>query len=283
MLKNPIILSILVLFSFVITLGGAYLLGQKKGSATSSQASLSENQKRLRAKPGTERENARAITTSRKSNETDRTDEKADTWGSMDKEKNSEPETPSPSQTEAKEALENLPIEHSIQKISAIILNEEADDEVAVPYAMLGYLYSVSESDFQELSAQAFENATELAKTDSQRVDVVFYHTKALLHQEKQREALALIGDLELRSIPQNTHYFELTILAATALEDLKEVDKAITTYVQLMDTIKTHKLNEDPEVDNVYRMAAYKLSMLYRKNGQDTSALALARQMDYD
>jgi hypothetical protein len=283
MSKNPIFLTVLLVGLFAVTLTGAYLLGQSKGSSKSSTSSLNQNEKRLRAKTGTERKNAKALTTSRKSNETDRTDEKADVWGSLEKDQGSKSKKESLTLKKAKTALEGLPTSEAIQKISTIILATEDPEALVVPYAMLGYLYGISDSELLELSVEAFERAQELATSNFQQVEITFYQAKALSHQEKYQDVILLIGDLSLESVPENSHYFELGILAGVALEKLGEDEKAQMAYKEIMDTIKIHELNEDSDLDNIYRMAGFKLAKLYRKNGQDNSALALARQLNGD
>ena len=281
MLKNPIILTLLLIVFFSGALAGAYLLGQNKGGGSSSStSSLNKNEKRLRAKAGTERKNARALTTSRKSSETERTDEKAEIWGSLEKGKPEQPKKVSLILSQAETAMKNLPTDESIQKISSIILAQENNNLVAIPYAMLGYLYIISDPQLRELSVETFRKSLELGETDFQRVEIFFYYAKALIHQEKYQETLDLIGNLSITAIPKNPHYFELGILAAIAMERLGEDEKAQMTYKELMETIQIHHLNDYPDIDNVFRMAAYKLAKLYRKNGLDNSALALARQI---
>jgi tetratricopeptide (TPR) repeat protein len=283
MSKNPLLLTLMMIVLFAGTLMGAYLLGQNKGGSSSSTASLNKNEKRLRAKPGTEKSNARALTTSRKSNETGRTDEDVKIWGSLEKEEASQPKKVSPTLDQAEAAMENLSTEDSIQKISSIILTQEKSGAVAIHYAMLGYLYGISDSSLGELSIAAFEQSMELAESSFQRIEITFYRTKTLIHQGKPKEALDLIEDLNIASIPRESHYFQLGILAGIALEKLGENEKAQMTYKEIMETIKIHQLNDDPVVDNIYRMAGYKLAQLYRKTGQESSAIALARQMNGD
>ena len=81
--ERPGLIMFIMFLVLMLMFGAAYYLGQQEQGAQTSSAGQ-KPVKKFRAKPGTERKNVRALTSSQPSEKEETSDKPIDIWGDLD-------------------------------------------------------------------------------------------------------------------------------------------------------------------------------------------------------
>lgn len=293
---KPYMVVVGVVGIFLLALAGAALLSGGVGGSSSSSTSTTPV-KKFRAKPGTQRENARAIISDAPSIPSDNqspgdsstTPQKPiEVWGRFDSPDEeaiprmaSEELTPrTPSEDAAWSALEHPSTEEAIESLTGQL--EVLDDSQAASdlYSALGTLYA-RQGRFETGEVEAaFAQALKAAVSDAQRIGVEYEEAKALMQHGEAARALETIRKLEGKDLPDARMRAELSVMEGMALEKSGDVEGAIASYESLLDEGLGADGEKDRGILGIYRQAALRLTRIYRKLGREEDAEKVARSV---
>ena len=274
MLQKPVVLLVVMVVSLVLTSMLAFWIGQRESDTSSDVTRKPMN--RLRAQPGTERANARALTSSIPSTEKNRSSSAVEVWGSLEPAEGDD----ELSQVEKKtqKALTASSPEAGLSQLLDDVAFDETNETDSLVYAGIAMLYTQIDSpDFDESSAY-FEKAWANAKTTDQQVEVAYFESRVLLQQGKIGEVFEVLTRFENASLPASGYSLELGIIIGMAYEELNHDRDAIAAYEHTMVQAKSVGLERSAQVSDVYRTAAYRLSQLYTNSGELEEAQRVAR-----
>jgi tetratricopeptide (TPR) repeat protein len=274
MSKHPMVIIISVVMGFVVMCGLAFWLGQQQEKRSSSGVSIPV--KRFRAKEGTERKNARALTSSIPSPETDRSREPVEVWGSLDKPDDAT--SPSREDASVRSALEASSPAAGIQELLERLAFADEEDVTSIERAALAYLYTRLDPPDTERAEALFAQAWNTGNTRESQVEVIYFVSKAALEQGQYREVFSALQRLGTEQLPASGYALELGIMAGIAYEGLGDTDAARTAYTHTMEQAKGIGLDANHQVRNAYRMAGLRLGMLHRSAGETRQAATLGK-----
>lgn len=293
--KRPVILILLLVLSFTAAVGlAAWVQGQRpSGSSGSTQRKAA---KKLRARPGTQRENARALLGSTPSlpsgasageagkNRSARRDP-IEVWGYIAKPKDDG--TPRSAEDRlADEALVAPTAEEGIAKILDYLEASETGGESSQLFTTLGTLYAGQEPVDLEKMQRAFNMAASMARNPGERVEAHYQQAKMLLRlgfTELALEALEQTPTEEGAAVEPGrpaARIVELGVMLGIAQEIAGDLEKARAAYEQAMEDAVALGDSAEPQIVNVYRQAGLRLARLHRRQGRENEAARVARHM---
>jgi len=275
--KKSTLVVVSVLLGFVLMCGLAFWLGQQQEKGIAKQSS--EPVKRFRAKPGTERKNARALTSSIPSPEKNRSTKPVKEWGSLDK-----PEE-GPKQSAEEKVLREIMMsaspEEAIQQLLERMAFTDEGDVSPTEQAILAYMYSRLDPPDMERADELFSTAWESDTSKQSQVEVVYFISKAALEQGRYEDVFTNLNRLGTGGLPASGYALELGIMAGIAYEGLGDKDGARKAYEHAMNQARTIGLDTNYQVGNAYRAAGLRLGMLHRSAGDDRQAPALGKRVN--
>lgn len=275
--KNPYMLLVLIVGAFAFALGGAFYFGERDGTTRSTASTPSAPIKKFRAKPGTERKNARALTSSVPSVKEETTDRPIEVWGSLDK---SPPEPPrTKSQRIVDAALESADPKHAIAMISEQLAKEGEGGEGARLHAALGLVLSQIEPVDAVAVERAFSDAYRLVETDENRYSVVTQHAKSYLRLGDYDRALAIVDDVDFERAQPSQSFLELAVLKGVTLERLGNAEEAEAAFRWTMRMAESG--GDVHKFEGVYRQAGLLLVRLCRAQGRARDATRIVRKIN--
>lgn len=239
--------------------------------------------KKFRAKPGTQRENARAIISSTPSipaaDQSSELQEPAEVWGRLDS-PNNLPAPRSPAQAAAQSALENPSTEAAVKQVVEAL--EATDDAQAVSelYSALGTLYAW-QGRFESGQVQdVFAQALDAAGSEVERIRVEFSEAKAFMQHGDEEYTLEAIRELKAKDLTDTRMRAELGVMEGMTLERTGDLKKAISSYEGVLDGGLSAGGHDDDKILNVFRQAGLRLARLYRSVGREEDAKIVAQRV---
>lgn len=243
--------AVFLLFALMIL---AALFG---GPPETSGSGVRQPVKKFRAKPGTQRKNARALISSTPSIPSERvrdgggSEKPIEVWGRLG--------DPNEERTKSDSGLSEL----AIAKLLQNTLSEfQGTEDVQV----------------LELSAANFRQALTVA-TPEQRSELIYLRAKAFQAQGEEAlalEALQLQNDDPEITSPRDA---ELAIMQGVLLESSGNSEAALKAYRKSFDSVKAALSKTTGLSADVARQAALRLSRLYRKLGDEKAAQGVSRE----
>ena len=273
--KQQTYLVAAMVFVFAITIGGAYWYGKLDHSASASSAPV----KKFRAKPGTERENARALLSSAPSAPEETTSKPIKIWGSLERDE--------PLRKKEREAVKILiDFDDPEAAVAQILARLENPEEDASPSSM-AYLYAALAAQYLQLepldaahAEEVYEQALALVGDSGAHIYVVHLYADALL-QAEEFERLSEVTALDGYAFyPPSASLLELGVFRGVALEHLGRSDEALIVYLQVVDVAIVSDGDLSEEASNIFRQASLRLARIYRAQGRTGEAKAVARRV---
>lgn len=286
--KRPLVILIAMIFGFT----AAMVLAARYGGGTASnsgESGQSTATKKLRAKPGTERKNARAIVSSTAAKQSPSSgngghtrSEPLEVWG---RPKLSEPSTSPKTEAEriAGEALNAASPEEGVEQILERLSEPGAEEspDVSRLYATLGTLYARREPLDLEAMRHAFERAVSAAATPGETEEAVYRQAKAMMQLGQDDLALRALTGAPPGDGPVTARGLELGVMRGMAFEKAGDTEKALAAYEETMESAVKGGENSSEAIASVFRQAGLRLARLHRRLGQTQEANQVARHMN--
>ena len=284
--KNPTVLLVVLLISFAVAIGVASQFGGSQAASGSSKAAPAAA-KKLRAKPGTQREKARALlgsTASLPSGETgskgSQNKKPTEVWGHLAKSR--EEVQKSVAQRIAQEALSGSSANEGIERIRERLASGNDSAESAELFSAMGMLYARMKPIDLDVIREAFAMARSSAQTPEQRIEAIYREAKAFMALEQTELALQAMNGIPEDPGEAVSRRVELGILRGIAYESAGNRDKAVESYEAALRVAIESKESPYSDMAYAYRQGALRLSRLYRKEGDDPNADRVTREMQY-
>ena len=266
---------VVMLCVFGLTIGGAYLYGEREQSATVSSAPV----KKFRAKEGTERENARALLSSAPSVPEETATKPIEVWGSLDRDE--------PARKQEREAVQDLiDFDDPRAAMTQIFERLEKPKDEASPsgsaylYAALAGQYAQLEPPDAARAEEAYEHALALVGDSSTHIYVVYLYAEALL-KAGDFERLAEVAELDgYEFYSLSAILLELGVFRGVAFEKLGRSDEALMAYAQVVAAAIASDGELSEKASSIFRQASLRLARSYRAQGRTGEAKAVARRV---
>jgi hypothetical protein len=265
--------------AFLVMVGVAVFFSNMEGTRgglSSSPIAPDGPLKKLRAKPGTQRENARALLSSREEAPEDPLapayDGETKIWGSLEGEGSGRTRSSDASLTQA------APGDALQWALEALESNREvslAERHAAVGFA-LARQYPV---DLEAIEA-AFANARGHVKSEGQRQAVVYFLCKAYLELGDDAALSQVLSEVPPERLLPDARSLEIGMIQAIAAERAGQPELAEVAYAWVLEAARGWALLGDSRAEGVFRQAARRLAHLYREQGDEERAFTTAQRM---
>jgi len=272
--QQTLILAAVLLF-MAVSLALAYFIGTNRSPGAAAAPLVPV--KKFRAKPGTERENARALLSSVPSVNEETTDDPLEVWGSLDQ-SDSSPENKSLILDIRDGVSPDDAIDTIERRLAALPLAGNDTERAELEAAMATWMLAQDPPD-EEGAQRAFARAEELATTPDARVSVDRLRLRALLAQEDFEGILASTAPERYIDAPLSAARLEIELARGIAFGRLANPAEAEQVFTVAIDAaMDSHRVS--PEIESIVRLLALHLGRLYREDGRDTNAIGLSRRL---
>lgn len=282
MSENPIWIIVGTFMALMVMFGAAFYFEQRQ-TETSTSPAAQKPVKKFRAKPGTERENARALVSSQPSVSEEKTKEDIDVWGSLEKDEAS-PKTTT-------ESVVSAAFSSGSPEEGARLLLEElrTPGEIKQPgliYASLAAMYWSMDPPMTEEAEKALALAWSTATTPMGKLEATYAQASYDLSKgdiESMMKTLDRLSDLD---VPLTSHTLELGVMLGIGYESLGMMDEARIAYESVMKDAEDVDITKHRAAADVYRQAGLRLAAWHRTQGDPreakTVALTVQRMLDF-
>ena len=269
--------------AFLLMVMLAFVVGGIRSSASDTASSTpipaDKPLKKLRAKPGAERENARALLSFREEAPDDRTPSTRETpppvWGSLES-------GASPGEAPSRDnRLAHATPEEALQIVLA--MSEEADDEATSRTersAALGFVLARQVERNEEAVERAFRKAKRSIVGDDDLQAFLYFRCKAWLITRNYQAIHDELAKHSSEWLQPGARSLEIGMMRAFAEEHLEQEADAEVAYRWVMEAAHSWQCLDEPRCEGIYRQAARRLSRLYRKQGLNQEAVATTERM---
>ncbi len=275
------VIAIMVVF-FAGLVAAAYF-GQRQAG---EPAAISTT-RRFTAKPGTMREKAIALTTSKRSLESERSSGASADGEASRRERplrayslsgpdDEQRPAPSPETRTARAALNAANPEEGMRQIMAALDMPHEPEEAAHLYAALGQLHSRADPPELARAIAAFDEAYRRTEDPAMRAAILEQQAPILAQQDSPAKALQRIEALLQESAPENLACTRLRALAGRIHEETGAMEKALAAYQQAFEDAQ-RRLEENPDAADTLRMTGLRLTRLLRAMGRIEEAESVA------
>ena len=276
---NPAVVIVGLVLILIVLLAGASFVGQREevGRAEANR----QPAKKFRAKSGTERKNARALTSSQRSAPEEKGEGKQRVWGSlesMDKKK-----VLTRTEQSVKKELDSDTPEEGIRTLLKRLNDMDGNQQTSTVYSALASMYRELDPPMLDEAEKALALAWEHAQTIEEKTEAVYVRVVHDLSQGDFEGMLEAIGRLEGEELPVSGQSLELGVMMGVAYEQLGFTEDAKTSYRNIMEQAKGLGLNEHEDIADMYRRAGLNLSLILRGEGNEQEAQLLSRRVRSD
>ncbi len=260
----------------LVVMAIAALVASLIGSGDFSRSSSTSNGT-FRAKPGTQRESAKALVNEGReygdSGKPGTSTSEVEVWGRFESSSGAG-ESAGDAGERVEDILEYKPAAQAITELEAEIARSEAPSEL---YAALGLLYAIEEGSDSERAESAFLLALSTARDDAEVLEAAYFQMKVYLAQEEYQVILDLLDRVQPDTSPFEARALEVEIMRANAQAGTGDSEKAVETLKQILDRRDAGEMEPESSVENVFRQAGLRLMRLYRSLGRDDEAEKVA------
>ena len=275
--RHQTILVLVLLFVFAVTIGVTYWLGE--GGGSSSVSSARDPVKKLRAKPGTQREGARAILSSVPSVPEETTTAPVKIWGSLDSGRGEDKAGRARAEEAASLEASGATVQVLHNDIEAA-LEEGNAVGVAYLYGALAAQHARSQPPRLDLAEEAYQQALSQASGPDVVVFVVSMYAGGLLDAGAFQRLADLAEISAYEAYPFSAPLLRLALIRGMALEKLDRSEEALVAYQQAFDASLRAGPEMDPQASSVFRQVSLRLARLHREQGNSAEAKAIARRL---
>ena len=289
--KRQSVILIVTVVTLLIAIGIAAYLGQLQAGDKVGKVAV----KRFRARPGTTREKATALSTRKRpgsehSTQEAPTNEKAESQSTASERERrllvrslSSPEDEEAMTAEEKlvdEALNAFSPETGIEELTEALKTPCAAQDAANMHAAMGMLCAqLDPADFDRAEA-AFAQAMELAPDPASRQDILKQEAWVLLQAGQPGKAREKVAAAFSEKGPITPAWLELGVLLAQLHESAGDPENAEEVLKRTVDEALAHEEELGADGADVLRLAGLRLSRLYRGTNREQEAVALAKQL---
>ena len=276
---NPIVLIGGITLALILMMVGAYFVGQ---SETTDRAEASkEPSKSFRAKAGAEKENAKALTSSRKSTAEEKGKGEQKIWGSL--ERADKKKVLTRTEKAVQEVMESETPEEGIRELLKRLNAMEGDKQKSMLYSTLAALYRALDPPMLDEAEKALDLAWESAGTIEEKAEAVYFQAAHDMSQGDYEGLLKGVSRIDGQDLPPTSHSLELGVMMGVAYEQLGNIEDAKASYISILEVAREIGLSEYRDVANMYRQAGMNLAMIMRQEGREQDAQVLARRVKDD
>lgn len=255
---------------------GAYYLGQQKQVEHAESKNVPT--KRFTAKPGTERDKAKAVTSTQRKIESgsQAADPNIKEWGSI--------ENPDKKivLTRTEQAIEDSKEVDTPEEAIKLLLKRlnamEGNQQKSALFAALSAYYLALDPPMPDEAEKAIHLSWKYADTMIEKVDATFSQANYHMTQKEYGKVLEDIDRLETDSLPLTEHALELSMMMGISYEQLGFKDDAKESYKSLMTQAQAIGLEKHKTLIKVYSQAGFNLARILRDEGRESEAKALGR-----
>lgn len=279
--KQSVTVVVLVLVSFLIAI---FVAARFSGDEAITAPAAIEPIKKFRAKPGTERENARALvsaipsapSSNNPSSNPRETNKDREVWGRLDNPADTR-RADAPSEWSADVADTAVFPTHA-QQIRAYADGLAANNQTARIHPD----YTVVTPNVgteAEAAARAYQRALALATTRDQRLEATYLYANTLVQRGDPAAALDIIQQQTRSEDPASPRDYQLRALESVCLQQTGDTKQAVNVLLAIINNIEDQPNN--PELRPIYRQAALRLTRLYESAGDQGAARRLRRRVE--
>ncbi|MFP6581935.1 MAG: hypothetical protein VCD00_05195 [Candidatus Hydrogenedentota bacterium] len=281
--ERPGLIISIMLVLLVLMFGGAFYFGQQDSETLAASTSQAPT-KKFRAKSGTERENVRALVSSRPSAEESSSSKHIDVWGSLEQSTAERASTKTELViTEARWAESR---EDGVRLLLSRLQVSENADQRGLIYATLATLYPQLEPPMYDEAEKALRLAWKHASTPTEILETAHTQSAYDLSRGDFESVLKTRNRIAEEALPNSTRLLELGVMEGVAYEGVGKPDDARKAYESVLARGQAVALEQHPGAANVYRQAGLNLTTLLRKQGHDADAdrvtLDVRRNLDF-
>lgn len=262
-----VVLALCAMFVFATAI--AYFYANNDQSVRAAHTDL--DKLAYRAKPGTQRENARALTRPGERNTTGGESEaETDVWGKFDG-PDDESDHVSRNDGTFQVARSEPDGKHSSSGPAA-----QAENEMAVVFQerLDALTEGLLRGDLSEAEMERrYQDALDAAASRDQKYLAACYYARVWLTAGNYRKLLEVTSDAPIQERDVTPETMELLLMKGMAQESLGDADGAIVSYGDVLERIVLRGESSNQELTNVYRQAALRQTRLYRELGQHDQA----------
>lgn len=273
---RPYVLIAALLGALALAIAAAwYFGGSQRGPIAGSTATET-----FRARPGTQRDNARALISSREhaSKDGTRTDP-VEVWGRFDD--GQRPDSGGDDSEEslrlAEEVTDDLSPEDGLAVLNVELQRTNAPSAL---YTAMGTLYARQKPYDEQRVEDAFALALSTAKTSEERLNVIYRHARVHLERGRADAVLELLNRTRPEGIAFDARAAEIEIIRANAQWEAGDAPGSIATLEALLNRSEIDAFFGDAEFRSVYRQAAARLIRIYKESGEPDKAEAAGRKL---
>lgn len=250
------------------------------GTAQRSPIAPTTATETFRAKPGTQRDNARALISDREHVEGKEGTGTApvEVWGRLGDDGGDQSER---SSEEALKLAEEVIADLDTKAGLAVLQVElERTASPSALYTAMGTLYSRSDDYSDQHVEDAFALALSTAGSAQERLNVIYRHAKVYLEHGRTQLLLEMLERTKPEAAEFGVRSAEIEIMRANALWAAGDIPASLRTLESLLSRSESEELLDDSAFEGVYRQAATRLIRLYRETGNDDKAESLSRSI---
>lgn len=280
--KNTAIVVSIILSAFFIVLVVVYL--QESGL----NADTFDKGQRFKAKPGTTRENAMLLTSSKRASGPDTSGGSAAAADDSDPLPVKSLSQPAPDARRsgaagelARAALNSLSPEAGLRKLDEALAMERAPEQNAILYEAQGQLYAQLDPPDYEAARASFDQAAVLAEDPVLQEEIAYTAVQMLVQAGFEAEARERIVAQLADGPPQSDTGYKLRLIEGQLQEHAGALEAAEATYQSVLDAARA--MPEPLESEGALalaRLAGMRLTTLYRKHDRDGEADTLSQDL---
>ena len=236
--------------------------------------------KQLVAKEGTERANAKALTSSQAKLDSPDSEsiDKEKIWGDLENPKKKR------ILTRTEQAIQKASEADTPEEAIRILLKrlEEMDgnQQKSLLFSSLSTYYPSLDPPMHDEAEKAHELAWRYTQTKDEEVLAAFHQADYHMAMQNYPQVIKDIDRLGTDTLPITQQALEISMMLGIAHEQLGATEEAKASYKHLMKEARNMGLQKHKTIANIYRQAGMKLALLYQHEGNTKEAHALARSV---
>lgn len=268
--ERPGLIISIVIGALILMFAVAFYFGQQESEAPAA-STRQEPTKKFRAKAGTERENVRALVSSRPSADESSSGKEIDIWGSL--EQSAAERASTKTELVITEARWTESAEEGVRLLLNRLRVSENADQRGLIYATLATLYRELEPPMYDEAEKALRRAWKHASTPREILETAHAQSAYDLARGDFESVLKTRDRVADEEFPNSTRVLELGVMEGVAYEGVGKLDDALKAYESVLERGQAVELKQHSGAANVYRQAGLHLTRLLRKQGRGEDA----------
>lgn len=236
--------------------------------------------KQLTAKEGTERANAKALTSSQAKLDSPNTESISPdkVWGDLENPKKDRVLTRTEQAIQT--ASEAKTPEEAIHILLKRLEEMDGNQQKSLLFSSLSTYYPSLDPPMHDEAEKAHELSWRYAQTKNEEMLAAYHQADYHMAMQNYEQVIKDIDRLGTETLPITHQSLEISMMLGIAHEQLGATEEAKASYKHLMKETRSMGLQKHEAIANVYRQAGMKLALIYQQEGNTREAHALARSV---